>query len=542
LQEPPKNAEADPSESGFLRRLNGRIQSGAIGGWLADWWQFWWALIALNLRKTLFVVRRGDVHCPCQNPSDSGKAWETGCDPAASWHSAARFRRVCPLLKKAPNGRWVCSANTADVRPFWGRAAAWIGGAAAVLYLACATLALVFLQSVGYPVRFVSVAWPPAWHDVTQARAEYFFHKAEAALRANRASEALLSLAQSYQLDPHNYAAGRILAQLWQTSEADVSNQIYRKLMAEHPEQRSQTAQAWYMSLLARGDFNAIESLAWDRLNADPSTTSAWLNVLMVASRRTGDTSYLKKAATARSLPDFGKLACAWELKTREAPPEAVRRLLTEPLPANTAPYLLYYRIDWLTGAGFASDALYELDREQNSIGPVDRIKLYLDAYASLGWQSILEDQADKVLVAYPHNAFILELICAHLIRYPNPGVLARVAAAFDKFPPEPADQRLGAYTSFFCAAGAAGDWKHLKAAEAILKTLAGGRYATLDAMEGYFRSESRNVTVERYLPALPSIPVEISCALYEYSDRQRPGKKPRPRRRSQVRAAALRR
>jgi hypothetical protein len=92
---------------------------------------------------------------------------------------------VCPILKKAPDGRWVCSVDTADVRPFWGRAAAWFGGAAIVLFVAGTILAFGYLRIVGYPVRLGSVAWPPSWHEVREARASYLFQKAELSLHAD---------------------------------------------------------------------------------------------------------------------------------------------------------------------------------------------------------------------------------------------------------------------------------------------------------------------------------------------------------------------
>jgi len=501
---------------------------GAIGAWLGDFGRFWWALAALNLSKTIFVIRGRRSQCPCQNPSDSGRAWETGCDAAAYWNSPVRFRRVCPLLRMAPDGRWRCSVDTAGVRPFWLLAAGWTGGAAASVYVGCVLLAFVFLHTVGYPVRLASVAWPPAWHEIRESRGVYFLQKAEAALRANRTGEALLSLSQSYQLDPHGYMTGRILAQLWQTSEGDVSNQIYSRLMAEHPAERPQTAEAWFTSLLARGDFKSIEVLAWDRMNAEKSETSAWLNALVSASRRTGDAKFLERAATAPALPSFAKQACAWELMTRRESPENARSALTAPVPADTDAYLLYYRMDWLIGAGYASDALFQLGREQDRLPASDRCRLGLDAFAALGWQGILRDQAAQLLSASKASPPLVELLCAHLIRYPSAAVLAQVADAFDRDPPAQADQRFGAYMSLYCAAGAAGDWKRLQAAEASLKTVAGARIAALDTLERYFRNNGRSGPIERYLPALPAMPIDIMYALYNYSDRHPPGVDPR--------------
>jgi hypothetical protein len=392
------------------------------------------------------------------------------------------------------------------------------------MYAGCVLLAFVFLHAVGYPVRFASVAWPPAWHEIRESRAVYFFQRAEAALRANRTGEALLYLAQSYQLDPHSYMTGRILAQLWQTSTNDVSSQIYSKLMAEHPAQRAETAHAWYLSLLARGDFKSIEALAWEMMNSQQAETGAWLNAFMIASRRTGDTKFLEKASMAPALPPIAKQACAWELMARRKPPEEVRRAFTAPIRANAGAYLFYYRIDWLIREGFAGDALLQLDREKDQVSEPDRFRLGLDAYAAMGWQSILQDQAGQLLSTRPVNPLFLELLCAHLIRFPNAAVLSQVAEAFGGGPPSPADQRLDAHISLYCAAGAMGDWKRLQAAETAMKAISGGRIAALDALEHYFRTKGRSGPIERYLPALPSLPVDVMYALYAYSDSHPPG------------------
>lgn len=394
----------------------------------------------------------------------------------------------------------------------------------AALYLGCVILAFAFLHAVGYPVRISSVAWPPAWHEIRESRALYFYQRAEAALHANRTGEALLYLAQSYQLDPHGYMPGRILAQLWQTSGNDVSNQIYRRLMDEHPAQRAETAQAWYLSLLARGDFKSIEALAWERMNAEKTEAGVWLNALLISSRRTHDTRFIEEASKAPALPGFARQACAWELMTRSRPKEEARRVLAAPPQEDEDPYLLYYRIDWLIGAGYAGDALFELNRWQARLPAPDRLRLYLDAYAALGWQGILQDQVGRLLAASRDGTPLVELLCAHLIRFPNSAVLAQVAEAFEKNPPAPSEKRIGTYLSLYCAAGVSGDWKELQAAGTAMKAISGGRVVSLDVLERYFRTGGQSGSIERYLPVLPSLPIDVMYALYAYSDSHPPG------------------
>ena len=153
-------------------------------GWLGDFLRFWWGLLYWNTRKSLFRLNRDRARCPCQNPSDSGRARETGCDAAHAWYQPARFRRVCPLLVETAEGLR-CAADARDVRPFWGRAAAYYAAAALALYLAAVFALFACLRIVGYPLSPVSLLWPPRWSDLRLARGDYFVAKAQRALARN---------------------------------------------------------------------------------------------------------------------------------------------------------------------------------------------------------------------------------------------------------------------------------------------------------------------------------------------------------------------
>lgn len=132
--------------------------------WLGDFVRFWWALPYWNLRKTLFRLRgRDPVDCPCQHPSDSGLAYQTRCEAAATWNRAARVRCVCPLLVGTPEGLR-CSIAAANVRPFWGRACAFAAGAFVALYLGGVLLAFLGLKGIGEGHRaFVRVSGNQPW-------------------------------------------------------------------------------------------------------------------------------------------------------------------------------------------------------------------------------------------------------------------------------------------------------------------------------------------------------------------------------------------
>ena len=522
-----QSADDDRDGDSRLRRWLLSIPARHALGWIGDAARLAWAFAALNLRKTAFRLGRGRGRCPCQNPSDSGRAHETGCDAVANWKDPTRFRRVCPLLEQRADGAWRCSANTADVRPFWGRAAGYGAGTAATAYLAATLAAFVFLRSVGYPVRYVSVAWPPAWHQVREARGRYFFAKAEQAFKANQSGPALMWLAQSYELDPANYSAGRILAQVWAAGGPDYSNRLYRRLMRDHPNERSATAMAWFAALLTHGDFATIETLAREQLAADPGHGTAWLNALLFANRRTRHTAILEQSAADSRLPPYFRQICAWEALLRSARGEDTRRILTQPLTgAETQPYLVYYRIDRLAEAGFSGEALAQFNRNRGLLPIRDQTVLMLETYQALGWQPFLHDQVDKLL-ASALGAPLVNLLCAHLIRHPDSIILAKVCSAVDRHPPPADGQDTAAYASLFCAAGAAGDSAQLAWAAAQLRRLAGSPYPALASVEAYFQGEFSRVPIERYLPILPVLPIEVDYALFDFSDRRRTAQAP---------------
>jgi len=488
-------------------------------GWAGDSGRLLVGLIGLNFRKTLFRLRRGRGRCPCQNPSDSGRAMQTSCDAMLSWSRPIRFRRLCPLLRQNPAGEWRCSVDTADVRPFWGRAFAYLGGGIAGLYLAAALAAFLFLRIVGYPVTIPAVAWPPAWHQIDRARAQYFTAKAEAALRENNSVAAMMALSQSYQLDPSNYDVGRMLAQFSQPGWGDTANRVYQQLMREHPERRGETAAAWFLALLSRGDFPTIVTLAADRVAADP----AWLNALLFASRRTGDSDVLRRLLAVRPpLPPYVSQVLTLELELRAAGPAGAPRLLERSLAPSPAPFLVYYFTDRQLRAGLPDAALLTLKTYGNVMAPRDRIELVLATYAAEGWESIARSQVEQLLNA-DTNPPAVELVCAQLIRNPDPAMLDALFAAVYRRPLPKNGDLLGAYTSLFCAAGAEGDWLRLQAAAAELKSLTRTQFTSLDVAEAYFRAGRQgSVPLARCLRSLPGLPIDVTYAMYDYADRRK--------------------
>jgi hypothetical protein len=317
--------------------LPGRIAAhypAAVLGWLADLFRLAWGLPYWNTRKAWFRRSRGRTRCPCQSPSDSGRRFETGCEACIAWDRPARFRRVCPLLVATADGLR-CSADTADVRPFWGRMFGYYGGTLLSLYLAGAIAVFAFLRSIGYPISIVHVTWPGLWYRVPQARGWFFAQKSSRALAEGRTAEGLLYLSNAYQFDPTSYQIALALAKSYQTGRPRESDVLFENLLREHPAQRDATAQEWFRALLARGDFQKIAGLAYAQALADTARAHVWIRALLFATRQLGDDARLRAL-----LANPSRAAIGWhqlldvELFVRAGRFRDARAALDRPWPA----------------------------------------------------------------------------------------------------------------------------------------------------------------------------------------------------------------
>ena len=513
-----------PQDRHYLS-LAWRVPSGypaRVIGWLGDFFRFWWGLLYWNLRKGYFQLRRGRVACPCQNPSDSGRAGETGCDAAHYWHQPARFRRICPLLIETPDGLR-CAADTKDVRPFWRRAAAYYLGAAAGIYLAGVLGAFVFLRLIGYPLSPLTLAWPPRWHELRLARSEFFVAKAQRALNANRVNEAVLSLDIAFRNNPRNYDVGLQLAQLLSLGQPELADQIFAILMRDHPARRTVTAEGWLRFLLVHGRFNRITELAAARLVEDPASRPAWLHVLFFVTRQTGSDQPLRDLAAnqaARLEPIYVALINSELLIRQGHGLQLLSGLMTE-LPDSAGTYAPYFQVSRLNTIGHPAEAMALLDRyaAAGRIMEVDALRLRLELMAALGRQDLLRTRLEQGGIS-PRE---LELFSIHLVRHPNAAVLTALTRCLERSSLPRDAQTFAACTAYFVACGVAGDWDKLHAAATRLKELAGSRLIQLGSVEAFFKHESGSPRTENVLPSLPALSLEMIYALYDRDGRPPP-------------------
>jgi hypothetical protein len=439
---------------------------------------------------------------------------ETACEASLSWHRQERFQRLCPLLKRNAAGELRCSVNTPEVRPFWGRALLMAGGSLAAIYL-IATLGYFTLQRViGVPVSYVTIAYPPHWPRLDLARSQYFIQRADRALVAGQIGDAEKSLTVAYSLDPTNYAAGLKLALLYQHSQPSLSDDIYARLLHEHPVLRAGTATSWYQALLIRGDVATIIPLTITALAVDSAHEAAWTNALLFALRQ-APMEKLEKIAGSPELPAGPRAILQLEITVRREPPDAARQALL--LASVRSPYFDYYRLSRLISLGFASEARTLL-RTTAGLSVRDYAALSLESMAALGWQSVLDGEIDRLLDSAPGPA-ACEILAVHLIRHPNRERLARLLANVARHPLPANDAGHSASMAILAAAGVNKDAALFKESASIVEKLAGGRFRARAAIEAFFFQPARGARIETILPALQPLSAELNYALLERFD-----------------------
>lgn len=262
----------------LVRRLHNGLLDAVRTGWALGYW---------NLRKTLWVLGGRKGRAPCQDRYDDDVAGYIRCHAILDWAEPARFQRVCPLLQQGPDG-WRCSVASRAVRPFWGRAVAWIGGGLLTLYLAGALLVWQLLVFAGTPeLRFRQVVWPAAWSEIREQQAQSFFRQSIDAFRRGRLVEAVLALQSARMRNPHHYDAALLMAQVtqFQGNHAD-ADELFQALLSNFPVQRQRTAVTYHDTLLAIDRMPALASLSLAMARREHGHTALWVRSLLLAVRR----------------------------------------------------------------------------------------------------------------------------------------------------------------------------------------------------------------------------------------------------------------
>jgi hypothetical protein len=486
-------------------------------GWIGDFFRFWWALFYWNTRKTWFRLRGAERDsCPCQNYSDSGLALDSRCDAIIHWHRPVRFRRVCPLLRETPEG-WRCGVDAERVKPFWGRALLYGGGSLLVLYLAGTIAAFATLRLAGYDISYGTLVWPPRWRDLHGAQEKLYASRAQQAMAAGNYREALMALEMVCQLNPRNYAAGLALANLTQVaSHPFMAEHIYERLIHDVPEQRVQTAQIWFRTLLARSAYDKIKPLAATMLMEDAGQRSTWLHALLVAARASNDGQFLTAVLDHRgSLPEW----CV-ELITIERgllqnhPGDGLSRLSRfHRQPA--APYVPYYQVDRLLRLGRPDEGLNLLNTYGALVPAAEAAFLHLRLYRAKGWTSLLDTEYETLLQP-PLTARSVAQFCAYLISDPDPGLWPRFFEKFIREGPSLTTETLPLYHATFLAAELAKDQARAEKIATLITRFTGSDSRTLRGLAELLQARQPDERLARILPLVP-LPTEVVYAALEH-------------------------
>jgi hypothetical protein len=482
-------------------------------GWLGDLGRLSWGLLYWNARKTLFRFRGASGRAPCQHPSDSGQAGKTGCEACVGWRDARMFRRLCPLLAAAADGRRVCSVAAPDVRPFWGRAILFYSGS-----LACAALIAVLgvfagFRAIGYRVPLYVVAWPPAWHRVHQARADYFYRMALRAFAAGDVRQSFLALNQVYALDPGNDGAALLLAQFSQIMNPDYSDAIYSRLVMRRRGDYEGTAQIWLRALVARGDFASAAGLSGRMLREGMRHVPAWTEAVLFAERMTGDTGEVDRLL-AEHVPDEARSVLSLAKSIRTGSTEERLKVAELYLGGAATPFEVYYTLGRISETGNASGVVTYLEGSGGAVlDPYDRESLKLDAFSILRWHP-RERSEMGFLVGQGASSASVDLVAAHLVRYPDTDSAGRFFELLDGAPLAATADNAGAHVALLCMAGVNGMDGRMKQEADAVGRIVGGTFPAWEHVRDFFDNPSRARNPAVILPALGQLPLEMVYAL----------------------------
>lgn len=495
--------------------MDPKITTSDVKGWLSDMFRTVWAMFYWNARKSIYVLGRRRGRCPCHNPSDSGQAMQTGCEVIAQWDRPERFKRVCPLLTKSGQGAWVCSVSAEEVRPFWGRLVKYLGSILVGSILFGAVLVYGGMRLIGYEVSFRQIIWPPAWSELAEVRAELFIAQARQHYADGEVREAIQSLTIAYNLNPEHYQVAMMLARFFQAGSPAQADNLYRAMLREHPERRSETARVWFESLLSRGRMDEIAQLAQRQLSIEAAQVSAWTHAVLFSTRYLPDDSILERIRSTETVPEPAREVVNLTIQMRQLSNEDAARLLLKTPMEKGFPYEKAYRVESLIELGYPREALALLKIVRSEMTGRDFARLVFAAYAAMGDQARLLREFSALLSAERKvSAAEIVLLAVHLVEYPDLNLLAMLGDALTRVPLDPAEERLEAIIAVFCAAGVAEDEVQMARARKLITDTFATVPLGLTKLEAFFLGKSAAKRIERLLPGLNPLPLELNYAL----------------------------
>lgn len=392
--------------------------------WLGDTLRLVGAAFYWNARKTIYVARRRQGRCPCQNDSDIGHRKLVGCEAVLHWNNPARFRHVCPLLFGTDEG-WVCSVPASRVRPFWGRVIVWAGGGMLTCYLLAALGAFLFFRIVtDAPVSFVHVVWPGKWTEIRTAQSQHFFRRAMDAFAHGRLNEAHLALLSAQQRDPRNYDAALMLAQIAMFQRSWLaSDQQFERLMREHPEQAARTAVVYHDTLLSLDRMRTLAEFSLVMARVDSARSAIWVRSALLGVRAVSLTEVAelkeKVAPAVAALAPHAQQLLRAEFESRAGDHVSALRRLRTRFSGPLNPFYTRHQVLRLAEFGDPGTAQVLWDFYGPPFGEFEQ-QLTQFELASLARDESAAQVAFRRLLVLPLQEQRVERVAAALIMHPS--------------------------------------------------------------------------------------------------------------------------
>lgn len=505
------------------RTLDPEVMSGPLS-LLADLLRLPWALVAWNWRKMRYRAKGNLGRCPCQHPSDSGVAGETGCDACVDWNAPSRFQWVCPLLVPGEHG-WHCSVHAEEVRPFWGRAALILLLATVTFHLVVTSAVTVTLNLSGLDtLRWIDVAWPGRWHQVAKARSRAFALQTAQLLQRGDFVAAELALVSALQVDPGNYEARLFLAQFRQYQKRYMeSDALFGGLMRFSPERVGQTALAWHDALVIRQRFSQLANLSLGMGSEPGEMAAAWARSALLAVRlgnTAADTLMRNVEVVAKFPAPVRALFRAEEQRQQGAHRAALEQVLAGGA-APLVPFLVGEYVEQFLRLREPARAEAFLRQQEGMLDSFDRAMLQMRIDQASGDTALVRMDFEALLPAEMTPAVLWRLV-AWLVEYPD----LRSFARLDRVMRESKNQRALAGGEMWLVATVCGDTAAAEYWAKYVSTRFRLRLPAIKALD-FISDDMTNVAAVPRIIAVGRLPREVIFALVRRSVEERSGKGP---------------
>jgi tetratricopeptide (TPR) repeat protein len=400
-------------------------------------------LLALNGRKSFWILRGRRNQAPCQHPSDSGRAAETECEACRHLRHPGRLRAVCPLLHQTP-AAWYCSVSSEKVRPFWARACGTYLCLALGLYLGGATTVFGVLRLASFPgLGWWQVVWPGDWHFIPEAQSRRFVERANLYLKEERFHDAQLALASAVQSNPNNLPASVLLAQIWyMQGNAEFAEQAFERLARVFPEERTRLNLVQHDTMVAIGQGRPLAEFALSRTRLDREHYAAWVEAMLFGLRlsKSAESFFSIRLTEVAGLAPSARRLVSAEALIEEGRIDEARSALAAPFGQPWNPIYARLHVQLLIRIRAFREGSLLLNNYGQVLGNFERDLLRFELNKAAG--DGVSAAADLLgLLKGTLTPLQINELCAVLVHYPDRAASNRIQAQLrprtDTLPPD---------------------------------------------------------------------------------------------------------